>query len=278
MIQDIAPHIFNNSYKPLQPKENDALLLFRGREVMVAEEESEIRFPRVKDFTGEEGSFPLKSTYFFSIDNTHYFGVPEWEKTPPGFKLEDINLFREGLPKTNAFAGVTGFSLANWYAAHRFCGRCGQVMQHHPAERMMQCPACKQSEYPKISPAVIVGVTNGNKLLLTKYANRPYTNYALIAGFTEIGESIEDTVRREVMEEAGVKVKNITFYKSQPWGFTDCLLMGFFAELEGNETITMDKEELSVAEWVEKEQIPPGNASLSLTGEMIEYFRNNENQ
>ncbi|MCD7937434.1 MAG: NUDIX domain-containing protein, partial [Tannerellaceae bacterium] len=206
MIQDIAPHLFYNSYQPIPPTENDTLLLFKGREVMVAEEE-EIRFPRVKDFTGEEGSLLLDTVYFFSIDHTRYFSASDWKQIPAGFTLTDINLFREGTPKKEAFAGVTGFSLANWYASHRFCGRCGRPMQHHAAERMLQCPECRQSEYPKILPAVIVGVTNGNKLLLTKYANRPYTNYALIAGFTEIGESIEETVRREVMEEAGVKVK-----------------------------------------------------------------------
>lgn len=121
---------------------------------------------------------------------------------------------------------------------------------------------------------MIVAVTDGDKLLLTKYANRPYTNYALIAGFAEIGETIEQTVHREVMEEAEVKVKNLRFYKSQPWGFTDCLLMGFFAELDGDATITMDTEELSVAEWVTRKDMQPGNAALSLTGEMIEYFRN----
>lgn len=110
---------------------------------------------------------------------------------------------------------------------------------------MMYCPECRITEYPKISPAVIVGVTHGNKLLMSKYANRDFNKYALIAGFTEIGETIEETVRREVMEEVGLKVKNIRYYKSQPWSFTDTLLFGFFAELDGDETITLDREELA---------------------------------
>lgn len=131
-------------------------------------------------------------------------------------------------------------------------------------------------EYPKICPAVIVGVTSGNRLLLTKYAGRDYKKYALIAGFAEIGESIEDTVRREVMEEVGLKVKNLRFYKSQPWSFSDTLLMGFYCELDGGDTITLEEEELSFAQWFEREEIPEGKDEISLTNEMIRSFKNGE--
>lgn len=99
----------------------------------------------------------------------------------------------------------------------------------------MVCPQCKNTVYPKICPAVIAAVHDGDRLLLTRYRGRPFKKYALIAGFNEIGESIEDTVHREVMEEAGLRVKNLRFYKSQPWVFTDTLLMGFVCELDGSE-------------------------------------------
>ena len=117
----------------------------------------------------------------------------------------------------------------------------------------MVCPECKNIEYPKISPAVIVAVTNGNRLLLSRYARGGYRNYALIAGFAEVGETLEDTVRREVMEEVGLKVKNIRYYKSQPWSFSDSLLVGFFAELDGDDTITLEEEELAEAVWFERD-------------------------
>ncbi|MCC8152746.1 MAG: NAD(+) diphosphatase [Tannerellaceae bacterium] len=239
---------------------------------------NKIHFPRLKNLTGEDGLLIEEPIYYFSIDNQTYFGLKNWNKIPEGFHLTDINIFRDMSPRQEAFAGVTAFGLAGWYTNHRYCGRCGQKMKQHPKERMLQCTSCSNSEYPKISPAVIVGVINGNKLLLTKYANRPYTNYALIAGFAEIGETIEQTVHREVMAEAGIKVKNIRSYNSQPWGFTDCLLMGFFAELDGDDKITMDKEELAVAEWISRENMEAGNVALSLTGEMIEYFRTQKNK
>ena len=135
------------------------------------------------------------------------------------------------------------------------------------------CPECGQIEYPKICPAVIVAVTHGDKLLLTRYANRPFQNYALIAGFVEIGETLEDTVHREVMEEVGVKVKNLRYYKNQPWAFTDTLLTGFYCELDGDPAITLDHNELCEGVWLSREEIPSRENDISLTAEMIERFR-----
>lgn len=147
-------------------------------------------------------------------------------------------------------------------------------MVHDEKERMVRCPSCGQMEYPKICPAVIVGITNGNKLLLSKYAGRSFTNYALIAGFTEIGETVEETVKREVMEEVGLKVKNLRYYKSQPWSFSDTILFGFFAELDGSDEIILEEEELSSAQWFEREKIPVHEKTVSLTNEMILAFKN----
>ena len=114
---------------------------------------------------------------------------------------------------------------------------------------------------------------DGDRLLLTKYSGRAYKRYALIAGFNEIGESIEDTVRREVMEEVGLKVKNIRYYKSQPWSFSETLLMGFYCDLDGSAEIQLDTEELSEGVWMKREEIPKPVSDISLTSEMIERFR-----
>ena len=131
-------------------------------------------------------------------------------------------------------------------------------------------------EYPKLCPAVIVAVTHGDRLLLSKYAGRGHTNYALIAGFAEIGETIEETVKREVMEEVGLKVKNLRYYKSQPWSFTDTLLFGFYVDLDGEEDITLDREELALAQWFDRDKLPEPASNGSLTSEMITMFRNGE--
>ena len=147
-------------------------------------------------------------------------------------------------------------------------------------ERAMKCPECGKVYYPQICPSVIVGVIDGDRLLMTKYSasHSKFRRYALIAGYAEVGESLEDTVRREVMEEVGLKVKNIRYYGSQPWSFTDTLLVGFFCDLDGSSEITLDRDELSVAEWLERSEIPEESAdsSVSLTGTMMKAFKDGE--
>lgn len=111
---------------------------------------------------------------------------------------------------------------------------------------------------------------------MSKYAGRIYKNYALLAGFVEIGEMVEETVKREVMEEVGLKVKNVRYYKSQPWSFSDTLLMGFYCDLDGEDSITLDEEELALAEWFDRGDIPVVPSRDSLTNEMIMKFKNGE--
>ena len=146
-------------------------------------------------------------------------------------------------------------------------------MHHHDTLRALQCE-CGNLVFPVIAPAVIVAVTNGDKLLITRYAGREFKGMALVAGFCEIGERAEDTVRREVMEEAGLRVKNIRYFDSQPWGFASNLLLGYFCELDGSDEINFDHEELASAVWISREELEPVRENLlSLTGTMIETFR-----
>ena len=123
-----------------------------------------------------------------------------------------------------------------------------------------------------INPAVIVGIRNNDRILITKY-RRGYGHSALVAGFTEIGETFEDTVRREVMEEAGIKVKNIIYYKSQPWGIAQDILAGFYCEVDGDDIIKMDNRELKFASWVNREDIELQPTDYSLTNEMMRMFK-----
>lgn len=276
MIQDIAPHIFSNAYAPKRPEATSYALYFNGHTVLAGKDSSTLRFPRFSELNGIEESVYEKAIYLFAIDNDCFYLVHQVPEEQPEFELKDIGLFRTSGPRHLAFAGITGYSLYKWYDNHQFCSHCGAKLVHHEKERMLHCQTCNNTEYPKIMPAVIIAVTNGNKILLSKYANREYTRYALLAGFTEIGESVEETVKREVMEEVGLHVKNLRYYKSQPWSFSDTLLMGFFAEVEGDDSITLDREELALAEWFERENIPATESNISLTSEMIEYFRNHQ--
>ena len=171
------------------------------------------------------------------------------------------------------FEAYTAGQLARWYHDNRYCGTCAHKTVPSKTERALCCPQCGRTIYPRILPAVIIGVTDGDRILMTKYAGREYKRYALIAGFTEIGETVEETVQREVMEEVGLKVKKIRYYKSQPWGFDSNLLLGFFCELADEHEICLDREELSLAEWVDYHDILDDPEKLSLTHNMMEYFR-----
>lgn len=274
MIQDIAPHQFDNSYRRQTPTADSYALYYEEHQVLMKRTASAIDFPRFRELESSNPDIYEHYTYLFAIDNQAYYLTDHiTQPAPSRFKMENTQLFRTARPGYQAFAGITGYQLYLWYRDRHYCGRCGSILEKNDKERMLYCNGCRNMEYPRISPAVIVGVINGSRLLLSKYAGRDYTRYALLAGFTEIGESLEETVKREVMEEVGLNVTNIRYYKSQPWSFTGTLLTGFFCDLEGSDAITLDEEELSCAEWFERENLPADESSISLTNEMIRAFK-----
>ena len=264
MIQDIQPKCYHNEYTPRPLGDGDTVFVFRGRQVLLRQEDGELAFPTGHDVRDKN------LQYLFSIDEKAFFLSRE---EVPGFSFQPLFLLRKCTPQDLCFAGMTAWHLYNWYENHRFCGKCGRPLRHHPTLRAMECD-CGNLEFPVIAPAVIVAVTDGDRILVSRYAGREFKGLALIAGFCEIGERAEDTVRREVMEEAGLKVKNLRYFDSQPWGFASNLLLGYVAQLEGSDTIHFDHEELQTAYWIRREDMEPVTENLlSLTGTMMEAFR-----
>lgn len=274
MIQDIAPHKYHVAFGSSEPSEDDILLIFKGNTLLVREENGRTWFPAVGELKTEG-----EMSFLFKMDDTSLFMTEVGEAAEfDGWEFAPQEYFRNAYPMWKAFAGATAIQFHRWYSENKFCSRCGGKMQRSTKERALICTCCGKTVYPGISPCVIVALTDGNKLLLTKYSKKHsrYTRYALIAGYTEVGETFEDTVRREVMEEVGLKAVNIRYYKNQPWSFTDTILMGFFAEVEGSREIKRDEEELSEAVWLTREEIPESSSDISLTNEMIEKFRTNK--
>ena len=142
----------------------------------------------------------------------------------------------------------------------------------------MVCTGCKNEVYPKIAPAVILGIIDEetDSILLTRYADREYKKYALVAGFIEMGESAEAAAEREAMEETGLKIKDIEFFADQPWGFAQNLLIGFFAKVTGSREIKPDTSELAEAVWVKREDVPAQPGGISLTSEMMWAFKSSQ--
>lgn len=199
---------------------------------------------------------------------------PDGPSVHPEWRFMPISQLKQYRPKHRAFAGLVGYEYDTWYATRKFCGRCGTHLVHDMVERMVRCPQCGAMEFPKLFPAVIVGIVDSerNKVLVSRYANREYKRYALIAGFCEMGETVEETVHREVMEEVGLRVKNLRYYKSQPWPPSSSLLFGFFCELDGSNDIKLDDHELESAEWIDRDQLPC-DEDYSLTRDMMQVLR-----
>ena len=271
MIQDIAPDKLNNAYTPRAPRAEDYILLFdeNGR-LFIHAENGRIRFTSGRDVR------PDGAVYLFSVNDTCYFLIPRHIRADlPGFEYKTIRELRELSSGTELFAAFTAYHLWRWYTDNRYCGRCGSTNGYHPAERALQCERCGNVIYPRINPAVIVGVIRDDSLLITRYRTG-YAHNALVAGFAEIGETLEQTVRREVMEETGIRVKNIRYYKSQPWGMAQDLLAGFFCDAEEPAVISMDHNELKYAEWVRRDEIVLQPNDLSLTNDMMKRFRSDQ--
>lgn len=318
MIQDIAPHHYDNTYHIRKPEAQDYVFCIQKSRILLREtaEEHALAIPRREEIEAAVPERMERAVYLFSVDEKPYFlvSVPENEAeeiperlnegagelpasgrsragagkmdsdVPEGAEKEpeqshyawktptDIRAME---PMHQAFAAITAVQLWRWRQSRQFCGRCGAKTEDSKTERALVCPVCGQVEYPKISPAVIVAITNGDKLLMSRYRvnHSTYRGYALIAGFVEIGETFEETVRREVMEEVGLKVKNIRYFKSQPWAFTDTEMIGFFAELDGDDKIRLQEDELSEAGWYTRDEIPDDARLISVGTEMKMYFK-----
>lgn len=159
----------------------------------------------------------------------------------------------------------------DWYISHRFCGRCATPTILDEKDMMLKCPSCGQVHYPRIAPAVIVAIRNGDELLMAKHSYHDNIRYALIAGFVEPGESIEEAVHREVSEEVGIKIKNLKYQKSQSWPFPNSLMLAFTAEYESGE-IKVDGDEILKADWFKKDEITRYDSDISISDWLIQQF------
>ncbi len=297
MIHDIAPHKFNNEFRVQCPKPSDYVIRYDGSKTLLKKVGSPSGqegvpaagyvIPRVGELIELEGKAlaEFEGHYLFSIDDTAFFlddspankvgSAPETgdaASIPEGYEFMGNRTFRNMNP-VERMGGATAAHIAHWESLNKFCGRCGNVTIRGDRERSIICPKCRNTVYPRISPVVIVAVRNGDKLLMAHNIDNPNPRLFLVSGFVEVGDSLENAVRREVMEETGLRVKNIRYFGSQPWAFSDSIIAGFTAELDGDDTIRMQREELSEAMWVKRVDIPEYETDVSISCCLIENFR-----
>ncbi len=161
--------------------------------------------------------------------------------------------------------------VADWERDHAFCGRCGTEMESHPVDRAKHCPDCGLMNYPRLSPSIIVLIRKGEEMLLARNANWPQGMYSTLAGFVEPGESIEQTVHREVFEEVGLRVKNVRYLGSQSWPFPNSLMLGFHADYASGDIVCQEGE-IADARWFKYSDLPGVPPATAISRWLIDHF------
>ena len=294
MLHEIAPHHYHVEFKTEDPAPDDLLCLFSEGKILLKDTD-EIALPTIEEMEPYLRTLPEKEpafstapggryTFLCFIDEMNFFGMPcVCLPAPEGYVYRTAYEVRFGHPQHMVYGVMMAHQLNKWYETHVYCGKCGAHNVHAAKERAIVCPSCGNLIYPQICPSVIIGIKNGSKMLCTQYnpkhnpgARMPHPknrSYALVAGYIESGETPEEAVHRESMEEVGLKVKNLKYYKSQPWPFSGSLLLGYTCEVDGDDTITMEEDELSVAEWIDRKDMQDRSGDISLTSEIMESFR-----
>lgn len=189
------------------------------------------------------------------------------------YKLIGLRDFYKLVSEDIYLLSSRAIQIINWDKNHMYCGRCGTKTIIKEDEMAKVCPNCGFMSFTRLSPAIIVAITKEDKLLMANHTRSPKDKYSLIAGFVEAGETIEETVHREVFEEIGLKVKNIKYFASQSWPFPHSLMLGFTAEYESGD-IHIDESEIRDAKWFKKDDIQPLDSNISIASSLIDWFKN----
>lgn len=190
---------------------------------------------------------------------------------PEGHRFVSLRELFAVLPEEHFGVATRAAHLSQWDLAHRFCGRCGQPLALKRDERAKACAACGQVTFPQISPAVIVAVRRGGRLLLARSPRFPTGMYSVLAGFVEAGETLEACVHREIREEVGLEVRTLRYYASQPWPYPNSLMLGFTAEYASGE-IQVDGVEVLEAGWFGPDHLPVLPGKLSIARALIDGY------
>jgi NAD+ diphosphatase len=251
---------------------SDYYFAFKERKILLICNNNVHRLPSVNELK-ELGAEVIREQYIGEFGDISCF-TAEIDidfKHNEDIRFEELRKLYDILGEPVASLAGRAIQLLEWDIKTGFCGRCGSKTFRSQQEKAKECPECGSLFFPKISPAIIVLIEKEDMALLARSPGFPSGLYGLIAGFVEPGESVEEAVVREVLEEVGVSIKDIKYFGSQPWPYPDSLMIGFTARYAGGE-IRMDTVEIEDARWFKCDEIPtvPGNNSIS--GRLISYF------
>jgi NAD+ diphosphatase len=247
-------------------------LVVRGLEVLVELRGAEIALPRRADVAAlaGDGEWLELGTHH---DRRWFAAAAAEGATPPaGWAFLSARGLFDRVPGDQLERVGQALALVEFQLMHRRCGRCGAPTEPVPGERARRCPAGHGSVHPRIAPAVIVLVVRGDEMLLARNVSFPPGRFSAVAGFVEVGESLESAARREVREEVGVEVGHIAYFGSQPWPFGRSLMIGFIGRWAGGD-IRADLTEIAEASWFTATRLPPSlPPPVSIARRMIDAF------
>jgi len=195
--------------------------------------------------------------------------VADDARPPDGMVFENLRHLHALLDRVPLGLACRAVQIVEWDRGNQFCPRCAGPVERVAGEFAKRCPRCATSAYPRLSPAVIVLVERDDRVLLARNARFPLPMYSTLAGFVEPGETIEETVHREIREEAGIEVEGLRYFGSQPWPFPDSLMLAFTARHAGGE-LSPDPSELSDARWFELDDLPMVPPRISIARQLID--------
>jgi NAD+ diphosphatase len=212
------------------------------------------------------GAVPLRSLYLGTLGALHCYAaeVATGHPAPAGMAWQNLRVLFSVLDDAHLAIAGRALQLVDWDRNHRYCGRCATPTQVKSEERARTCPSCQLTVYPRISPAVMALVCRGSEILLGRGPQFPPGMYSALAGFAEAGETLEECLVREVREEAGVEVKNIRYFKSQPWPFPNSLMIAFLCDYAGGE-LHPQEGEIEAVSFFSIDALPklPGKISIA---------------
>jgi len=264
----ITPEAFEPLLSP-HPHAAPKTFVFRGGELLVRGAECELPDASVCE-TLRIAPEAIHPVGLFRKDYFRAAFVPAEAQPADGFDFTALRKLWGRIDDAMLALAGRAFQIAEWARTHRFCGACGSSMTRMPGERAMKCTRCGHSAYPRISPAMMVLVKRGRAILLAHNAAAPKGRMSALAGFVEPGESIEDTIHREVYEEVGLRVKDLRYFGSQSWPFPHSLMIAFTAEYAGGE-ITLNDAEIDDARFFGPgDTLPTLSPSQSISRALID--------
>ena len=247
--------------------------IFSKRKLLVSAEDLQPAVPLMRNLT-DLGINSNGEIYLGTLAGRPCYGADLSDPAaalPTGLGFQDLWGLHGRLDSDFIPIAFRALHLLDWSQKTRFCKRCGNEMRPKASPPARECLSCGYQSFPRISPAVIVLVERDNRCLLARSPRFKGEFYSVLAGFSEPGETLEETVAREVREETGIEVKDIRYFGSQPWPFPDSLMIGFTACYAGGE-IRVDGEEISDARWFPADQLPNIPGKISIARQLIDWF------